>query len=119
MTWPTCSEEAEISDLRQMLAWMPAMEKKAKGHTEAAQAAFRDLQEAVGGGKLQMWDRTLEFAWSQASSAYAELSDWDGLEAFVAGLEVRERASLEGSRGLQPVHVRRRLVAERHLKRRF
>jgi hypothetical protein len=77
-----------VSDLGEMLAWMPAMQQQASGCLEEALDSYSDLLGKVEGGQVGMRDETTAFVVAQASKAYAAVADWEGLEAFFARLEV-------------------------------
>ena len=78
-----------MSDLGAMLAWMPAMQQQAAGHTEAALQACAALLGGAEGGGARMRDETTAFVVARASEAYAGVANWEGMEAFFARLEVR------------------------------
>ena len=78
-----------MSDLGGMLAWMPAMQQQAAGHTEAALKAYVALLGSMEGGGTRMRDETTAFLVARASEAYASVGDWEGMEAFFTRLEVR------------------------------
>jgi len=83
-----CSEGAAVSDLGELLAWMPAMQQQAAGHVEGALDSYTALLDRVEGGTARMRDETIAFVVAQASKAYSAVADWEGMEAFFARLEV-------------------------------
>ena len=78
-----------MSDLGEMLAWMPAVQQQAAGHTEAALEAYVALLGGREGAGARMRDETTAFMVARASEAYAGVADWEGMEACFARLEVR------------------------------
>lgn len=86
----SCREDAWVQNVDEMLAWIPATQSRAEGHWEAAQAGYSELLEAVSREDgPRMWDESLPLTWAQATEAYAAVSDWQGLESFLAKLGVR------------------------------
>ena len=75
--------------LEEVLAWMPALQRQAAGHVEAAVSAYGDILGRLEDGTMRMADEAAAYTVAQACEAYAALADWPGLEEFLARLEAR------------------------------
>lgn len=74
-----------MSDL---VSWILPMQRQATGHLEGTPQAFKDILARLDDMDACMPDETTAFVVAQASQAYTDLADWDGLEAFFEFLEV-------------------------------
>ena len=75
--------------LEEVLAWMPALQRQAAGHLEAAVSAYDGILGRLEDGTLSMADEAAAYTMARACEAYAALADWPGLEEFLARLEAR------------------------------
>ena len=82
-----CSEDAGVQRLEEMLAWMPALQRQAAGHLEAAVSAYDGILGRLEDGTLSMSDEATAYTMARACEAYAALADWPGLEDFLARME--------------------------------
>ena len=84
---PSCRDgKRKAPGMESHLAWLPAMQKQAEGNFEGALDGYRSVLEGVEDGGSAP-DEVLAFVVAQASSAYASIADWAGLEAFFEYLE--------------------------------
>ena len=76
------------ADIKDYVIWLPAKQKQAAGMTEAAASQYMSILKSVEEAGCSPPDEALAFVAAQASQAYADLPDWEGLEAFFEYLEV-------------------------------
>lgn len=64
------------------------MQQQALGQSEAALSTYLRLLKPANIADCSMPDEAVAFVVAQASQAYADLADWEGLEAFFKTLQV-------------------------------
>ena len=76
------------ANIQDLLAWLPAMQLQASGKLEVALEVYNELLTSAETEEGNVPDEAVALLVAQASRAYVDLADWEGLEALFEHLEV-------------------------------